>query len=61
MFPESPDFSQGQFKSDVLHLDDIKTFKLLAKLSEQASKENKTVDQLFAKQLQLTIDKLFKD
>lgn len=49
------------FMSDVLHLDDIKTFELLTKLSEQASKENKTVDQLFAKQMQLTVDKLLKD
>ena len=41
-------------------LDDIKTFELLAKLSEQASKENKTVNQMFAKQMQLTVDKLLK-
>ena len=52
---------RSELTSDVLHLDDIKTFELLTKLSEQASKENKTVDQLFAKQLQLTIDKLLKD
>ena len=40
----------------ILH--DIKTFELLAKFSEQASKENKTVNQMLAKQMQLTIDKL---
>lgn len=39
----------------------LKAIELLTKLSEQASKENKTVDQLFAKQLQLTVDKLLKD
>ena len=49
------------FMSDVLHLDDIKTFELFTKLSEQASKENKTVGQLFAKQMQLTVDKVLKD